>query len=76
VQSLAFFVEIGTLVAGSLGRDLHRFLETSRIIGFMPLGHVLSELAEQNLSGVHSVPVDWVVLPGILRLIQQEEAKT
>jgi malonate decarboxylase epsilon subunit len=42
----------------------------------MPPGHVLSELAEQNLSGVNSVPVDSAVLPGILRLAHQEEAKT
>jgi malonate decarboxylase epsilon subunit len=42
----------------------------------MPLGHVLSELAEQNLTGVKSVPVDPAVLPRILRLAQQEEAKT
>jgi malonate decarboxylase epsilon subunit len=42
----------------------------------MPPGHVLSELAEQNLSGVHSVPVDPAVLPRILRLTQLEEAKT
>jgi malonate decarboxylase epsilon subunit len=42
----------------------------------MPPGHVLSELAEQNLSGVNSVPVDSAVLPGILRLAHREEAKT
>jgi malonate decarboxylase epsilon subunit len=42
----------------------------------MPPGHVLSELAEQNLSGAHSVPVDPAVLPRILRLTQLEEAKT
>lgn len=42
----------------------------------MPPGHVLSELAEQNLTGVQSVPVDPAVLPRILRLAQQEEAKT
>jgi malonate decarboxylase epsilon subunit len=42
----------------------------------MPPGHVLSELAEQNLFGVHSVPVDPAVLPRILRLTQLEEAKT
>jgi malonate decarboxylase epsilon subunit len=42
----------------------------------MPPGHVLSELAEQNLSGVNSVPVAPAVLPRILRLAQQEEAKT
>jgi malonate decarboxylase epsilon subunit len=54
-------------VLQELGCDL--FLE-------MPPGHVLSELAEQNLSGVHSVPVDPAVLPRIFRLAQQEEAKT
>jgi malonate decarboxylase epsilon subunit len=42
----------------------------------MPPGHVLSELAEQNLSGVNSVPVDAAVLPRILRLAKEEEAKT
>jgi malonate decarboxylase epsilon subunit len=42
----------------------------------MPPGHVLSELAEENLSGVNSVPVAPAVLPRILRLAQQEEAKT
>jgi malonate decarboxylase epsilon subunit len=42
----------------------------------MPPGHVLSELAQQNLSGVNSVPVDPAVLPRILRLAHQEEAKT
>jgi malonate decarboxylase epsilon subunit len=42
----------------------------------MPPGHVLSKLAQQNLSGVNSVPVDQAVLPRILRLAQQEEAKT
>lgn len=56
-----------TTVLQELGCNL--FLE-------MPPGHVLSELAEQNLSGVHSVPVDPAVLPRILRLAQQEEAKT
>jgi malonate decarboxylase epsilon subunit len=56
-----------TTVLQELGCNL--FLE-------MPPGHVLSELAEQNLSGVHSVPVDPAVLPRILRLAQQEEGKT
>jgi malonate decarboxylase epsilon subunit len=56
-----------TTVLQELGCNL--FLE-------MPPGHVLTELAEQNLSGVHSVPVDPAVLPRILRLAQQEEAKT
>jgi malonate decarboxylase epsilon subunit len=40
----------------------------------MPPGHVLSELAEQNLSGVNSVPVAPAVLPRILRLAQLEDA--
>jgi len=56
-----------TTVLHELGCNL--FLE-------MPPGHVLSELAEQNLSGVNSVPVDPAVLPRILRLTQQEEVKT
>jgi malonate decarboxylase epsilon subunit len=56
-----------TTVLKELGCNL--FLE-------MPPGHVLSELAEQNLSGVNSVPVAPAVLPRILRLAQQEEAKT
>ena len=56
-----------TTVLQELGCNL--FLE-------MPPGHVLSELAEQNLSGVNSVPVDPAVLPRILRLAQQEEVKT
>jgi malonate decarboxylase epsilon subunit len=42
----------------------------------MPPGHVLSELAEQNLSGVRSIPVEARVLPTVGRLAQQEEAKT
>ncbi len=56
-----------TTVLQELGCNL--FLE-------MPPGHVLSELAEQNLSGVTSVPVEQAVLPRILRLAQQEEATT
>jgi malonate decarboxylase epsilon subunit len=54
-----------TTVLQELGCNL--FLE-------MPPGHVLSELAEQNLSGVNSVPVGAAVLPRILRLAQQESA--
>lgn len=46
-----------TTVLQELG--CHLFLE-------MPPGHVLSELAEQNLSGVNSVPVDPAVLPRIM----------
>ena len=56
-----------TTVLQELGCNL--FLE-------MPPGHVLSELAEQNLAGVKSIPVDLAVLPRILRLAQQEEANT
>lgn len=56
-----------TTVLQELGCNL--FLE-------MPPGHVLSELAEQNLPGVNAVPVDTAALPKILRLAQQKEAKT
>ena len=56
-----------TSVLQELGCNL--FLES-------PPGHVLTELAEQNLSGVHSIPVEAAVLPRILRLAQLEEAKT
>jgi malonate decarboxylase epsilon subunit len=56
-----------TTVLHELGCNL--FLE-------MPPGHVLSELAEQNLSGVNSHPVNPAVLPRILRLAQQEQAST
>lgn len=55
-----------TTVLQELGCDL--FLE-------MPPGHVLSELAEQNLSGVKSVPVDSAVLPRILHLAEEEAQK-
>jgi malonate decarboxylase epsilon subunit len=54
-----------TTVLHELGCNL--FLE-------MPPGHVLSELAHQNLSGVDSHPVAPAVLPRILRLAQQEQA--
>jgi len=56
-----------TTVLKELG--CHLFLE-------MPPGHTLSELAQQNLSGVSSIPVEARVLPRVLRLAQQEEANT
>ena len=56
-----------TTVLQELGCNL--FLE-------MPPGHVLSELAEQNLPGITSVPVDPAVLPRIFRLAKQEEVNT
>jgi malonate decarboxylase epsilon subunit len=54
-----------TTVLEELGCSL--FLE-------MPPGHTLSDLAQANLPGIHSVPVDASVLPKVLRLAQQEEA--
>jgi malonate decarboxylase epsilon subunit len=42
----------------------------------MPPGHVLSDLANENLSDVHSIPVEPAVLPRVLRLAQEEEANT
>ena len=42
----------------------------------MPPGHVLSDLANENLPGVHAVPVDARVLTRVLRLAQQEGART
>ena len=56
-----------TTVLQELGCNL--FLE-------MPPGHTLSDLAGQNLRGVHSIPVEASVLPRVLRLAQQEEANT
>jgi malonate decarboxylase epsilon subunit len=56
-----------TTVLEELGCNL--FLE-------MPPGHVLSDLANENLSGVHSIPVEPAVLPRVLRLALQEEANT
>ena len=47
----------------------HPFLE-------MAPGHTLSDLAQQNLSGVISIPVEARVLPRVMRLAQQEEANT
>jgi malonate decarboxylase epsilon subunit len=56
-----------TTVLEELG--CHLFLE-------MPPGHTLSDLAQQNLSGVSAIPVEARVLPRVLRLAQQEEANT
>jgi malonate decarboxylase epsilon subunit len=56
-----------TTVLQELGCNL--FLE-------MPPGHTLSDLARQNLRGVHSIPVEASVLPRILRVAQQEEANS
>jgi malonate decarboxylase epsilon subunit len=53
-----------TTVLKELGCNL--FLE-------MPPGHTLSDLAEQNLPGINSVPVEARVLPRVLRLAHQEE---
>jgi malonate decarboxylase epsilon subunit len=38
----------------------------------MPPGHVLSDLARENLPGVNALPVERDVLPRLLRLAQQE----
>ena len=54
-----------TTVLKELGCNL--FLE-------MPPGHTLSDLAEGNLPGINSVPVDASVLRKVLRLAQREEA--
>ena len=56
-----------TTVLKELGCNL--FLE-------MPPGHILSDLAEQNLRDIISVPVEAGVLPRLLRLAHQEEAIT
>jgi malonate decarboxylase epsilon subunit len=56
-----------TVVLQELG--CHLFLE-------MPPGHVLSDLARENLSDVNSVPIDTGVLPKALRLARLEEAVT
>jgi len=42
----------------------------------MPPGHVLSDLANENLPGVRAVPVEARVLTRVLRLAQQEGART
>jgi malonate decarboxylase epsilon subunit len=56
-----------TTVLQELGCNL--FLE-------MPPGHTLSDLAQHNLRGINSIPVEARVLPRILRVAQQEEANT
>jgi len=56
-----------TVVLQELGCNL--FLE-------MPPGHVLSDLARENLSDVNSVPIDIDVFPKALRLARLEEALT
>jgi malonate decarboxylase epsilon subunit len=53
-----------TTVLKELGCNL--FLE-------MPPGHVLSDLAKENLKGIDAVPVEAGVLTRVLRLTQQEE---
>jgi malonate decarboxylase epsilon subunit len=52
-----------TTVAKELGCNL--FLE-------MPPGHVLSDLAKENLPGVNALPVERDTLPRVLRLARQE----
>jgi malonate decarboxylase epsilon subunit len=54
-----------TTVLKELGCDL--FLE-------MPPGHTLSDLAEQNLPSINSIPVEASVLPKVLRLAQMQNA--
>jgi malonate decarboxylase epsilon subunit len=56
-----------TTVLQELGSNL--FLE-------MPPGHILSDLAKENLRGVDAVPVEAGVLTRVLRLAQQEGART
>jgi malonate decarboxylase epsilon subunit len=56
-----------TTVLKELGCNL--FLE-------MPPGHTLSDLAEENVPGIKSVPVEASVLSRVLRLAHQEEAST
>ena len=56
-----------TAVLQELGCNL--FLE-------MPPGHVLSDLARENLSDVNSIPIDAHMLPKALRLARLEEAIT
>jgi malonate decarboxylase epsilon subunit len=53
-----------TTVLKELGCNL--FLE-------MPPGHILTDLARENLSGVNSVPVEASMLPRVLRLAQEAE---
>ena len=47
-----------------------------RVFLEIPPGHTLSDLAQQNLTGIRSIPVEARVLPRVLRLAQQEEANT
>jgi malonate decarboxylase epsilon subunit len=56
-----------TTVLKELG--CHLFLE-------MPPGHTLSDLAEQNLTDVDSVPVETTVLPRIFRMAREEAVNT
>ena len=56
-----------TIVLQELGCNL--FLE-------MPPGHVLSDLARENLSDINSIPIDADALPKALRLARLEEAVT
>jgi malonate decarboxylase epsilon subunit len=56
-----------TTVLKELGCNL--FLE-------MPPGHILSDLAKENLKGIDAVPVEAGVLTRVLRLTQQEERRT
>ena len=56
-----------TTVLKELGCNL--FLE-------MPPGHTLSDLAEENLPGINSVPIEASILPKVLCLVHQEEAST
>jgi malonate decarboxylase epsilon subunit len=53
-----------TTVLKELGCNL--FLE-------MPPGHILSDLAKENLKGIDAVPVEAGVLTRVLRLTQQED---
>ena len=53
-----------TTVLKELGCNL--FLE-------MPPGHILSDLAKENLKGIDAVPVEAGVLTRVLRLTQEEE---
>ena len=56
-----------TVIIKELGCNL--FLE-------MPPGHVLSDLARENLSDVNSIPIEIDVLPKALRLAQLQETGT
>ena len=56
-----------TVIIKELGCNL--FLE-------MPPGHILSDLARENLSDVNSVPINSAVLPKALRLARLEDTAT